>query len=915
MMKMRRRVMISNRKNILALFCAALCLLSCGKEILPRETGAPGSADPSARVEYHISASCTGTKTEFAGSDIVWSEGDRIAVSYKHLKKQETAVFEYEGNESFKAEILTPDSPCDWFAVYPSSAAGSDGTCVRIPAESVQTGNSSKAHLAGEGFPLFGKALSVSGKDVPHLQMEQVAAAINFNITNGDDRNIKVTKVIFTAPVEIAGEFTGTLASDGKWIPANGKATKTAVLNVEKGTDIAPGASASFYMGVMPFEATGDFSITVMAERSGEEIYSYKEVKGRTMGFEAGVVGKINYSFTDSMKGAATSYYVKVTTDPGATKWSGTYLIVNTGNSYALSTTGRKTGTVAVNVIGGSRIEATPELDKCALSISGGTSTHVKGASGTYGYDLINSDGDYVFWNSSGWNINSTNRADNDNPYQHTIVLSNSQVQLMSAKNSSYGGNKYYLTYSGGSFSYNNTSGNRVLLYKKDGTATKAGQTLQFASSRVTWNVGDDGDHITGSTYNLPQLASGAKTFVSYSSSNEEVAEVIGNSQIKINAPGTTTITATAAESSEYSAASASFTLSVKLPAMMPETDLGTFELVNDYMRNYLERAAKEYKADGSDWSTKSIVTEFNAGSNSTSYDRPLPVSIPVDEANGSKVTVVVYNDSARAEVEMEREYTVTNGKAEVYNLIPNSTYWYTVVAGGEDISQGTFKTTGLRRLLNVSSLLSNDHANNLRDFGGQKTENGGTLRYNLIFRGTNMDGTTKEEQDWIINYMGVRRDIDLRSKGGSSSSYAHQSLPSPVEYTNGNISTYQDINNAKMQLIFGDIAKTVSKGDACYIHCYVGADRTGYICMLLNAICGVSKRDCTIDYEMTSFSCVGRRARNKSNFDYNTEGMKLIESKSGSTFQEKAINTLRGYQIPDDTINAIIKAMVEPAK
>lgn len=905
--------MISSGRSLSLLLAAALCMVSCNKQVLPEEPIAPEAGTGTDKIEFHISASCTETKTAVSGKSIVWESGDNLAVTYSHGGEQETAVFKYEGEDSFVGEISTPDSPGDWYAIYPATAAGESGVSLTLPAESVQQGNGSMAHLAGDGFPLWGKALQIAGSDTPHMQMEQLAAVISFNVTNQEDTPIKVSKVLFSAPVELAGEFSGSM-EEAEWSPVPGKATKTAVLNVTSGEEIAPGGSASFYMGVMPFSSTGDFTITVMAECGGEQIYSTKNVQSKTMSFAAGVVGKINYKFVSSVPEEVKDYYILVDSDPGASKWSGTYLIVNTGKNQAFSTIGGTAGSYAVTDESG-RIESTAETDKRAVTISGGTQKHKQGATkDTPAYDIKNSEGNYMFFNSSGLQIASSNTG-NGGTYQHTIALDGTEIQLMSAKNGGSGGSKYYMTYSGNTFTYNTTEGNRVLLYKKVDTPAKPGQTLQFAESRIVWYIGEEGEYQEGATYNLPQFATGAHTFVSYSSSNPEVAEIVANSQIRINGTGMTTITASAAESAEYSSATASFTLSVREPGVITEVDLGSFELVNDYYRSYLLEADREYT--DSNWGTVSVVTNYSAGSSSQSYDRPLPVRIPVDESDGTTVSVEIYNDAQRSYTELARTYTVTGGYAEVYNLIPNSDYWYTVAVGNVEIGRGTFSTTGLRRLLTVSNTISNDHANNLRDFGGQKTTDGKTLRYNLLFRGSNMDGTTAEEQDWIINYMNVGMDVDLRSKssyGGSNSTYANRPLPETVGYVNGNISSWSDITDAKMQLIFSSIAQTVSQGDACYIHCYVGADRTGYISILLNAICGVSQKDCSIDYELTSFSCVGRRDRTGRYSDYYfSDGMQHIESQSGSSFQEKAVNALLGYGVAASDIKAIQDAMIEP--
>ncbi len=84
-------------------------------------------------------------------------------------------------------------------------------------------------------------------------------------------------------------------------------------------------------------------------------------------------------------------------------------------------------------------------------------------------------------------------------------------------------------------------------------------------------------------------------------------------------------------------------------------------------------------------------------------------------------------------------------------------------------------------------------------------------------------------------------------------------------------------------------LKKSVS-GKAVYFHCYSGADRTGYISMLIEGLLGVSEKDCSIDYELTSFcSSVGDRYRtgNPTDYDYR-DGITFLRALPGTTFQNK---------------------------
>jgi hypothetical protein len=97
------------------------------------------------------------------------------------------------------------------------------------------------------------------------------------------------------------------------------------------------------------------------------------------------------------------------------------------------------------------------------------------------------------------------------------------------------------------------------------------------------------------------------------------------------------------------------------------------------------------------------------------------------------------------------------------------------------------------------------------------------------------------------------------------------------------------------------------------YIHCMVGADRTGYTCLMLDAILGVPLEYCDIDYELTSFSCVGDRFRDGTGNVYYTQGVSDINGQTGNTFQDKAVNYLvNHYGIDRDLITRFQNAMLE---
>lgn len=92
----------------------------------------------------------------------------------------------------------------------------------------------------------------------------------------------------------------------------------------------------------------------------------------------------------------------------------------------------------------------------------------------------------------------------------------------------------------------------------KDNT-TKADAGLKYSASTATATL--------GKAFTAPTLSNPNKLTVTYTSSNTSVATIDANGKVNILAAGTTTIKATSAETDDYKAGSASYTLTVSDPA------------------------------------------------------------------------------------------------------------------------------------------------------------------------------------------------------------------------------------------------------------------------------------------------------------------------------------------------------------
>ena len=334
-----------------------------------------------------------------------------------------------------------------------------------------------------------------------------------------------------------------------------------------------------------------------------------------------------------------------------------------------------------------------------------------------------------------------------------------------------------------------------------------------------------------------------------------------------------------------------------------------TYSIENEKVAAFLDYVdANPY--DTSDYSY-SYVEEYYSGTgedNRLDWPKPIPVSWTNPSSGNTTKVVCVYNDKDKTDLELSIETDESSTAAEIYSLIPGRTYYYTVTNGDDVIKKGAFKTAGRRRMIKVGDSPYNEYnANNCRDLGGQVTTEGKRIKYGKIYRGSSMDEITDIQKEYLKDYLKVRLDVDLRH-----SDEQKDVLELGEEgHTTQSYNQWSNLTDkARMGATLSRIFNAVSEDKVIYIHCKSGADRTGYVCMLLEAILGISQESCDIDYELTSFSgSIGPRPRtldNKSYYYYRTvtylsswstspittvQGVHFINTFPGDTFQEKAIH------------------------
>ena len=299
-----------------------------------------------------------------------------------------------------------------------------------------------------------------------------------------------------------------------------------------------------------------------------------------------------------------------------------------------------------------------------------------------------------------------------------------------------------------------------------------------------------------------------------------------------------------------------------------------SFSLENSVVNQYLQNANTDYN-DGIGRTGISILYYKILGRDNSPY------LFEVQETGGlpgwpeqcAPVTLPTVKDgyvllSEKPTFDNNFIVSAKSTSVSVYNLKPQTIYWYKMYDfNNKQVSAGIFKTQGRLRVIRTEKVL------NVRDIGGWKCD-GGRLAYGKIFRGAALEGITSEagpvsDSDIreLTTVIGVGSELDLRN----NSTLAASPLGKNVNYKNIDIEHYlYPLENtlpnnkvgsgdyySKFASLIDYIIGNLKANRGTYIHCKWGADRTGIVIALIEALCGVSEADIVKDWELTSFNAV----------------------------------------------------------
>ena len=350
------------------------------------------------------------------------------------------------------------------------------------------------------------------------------------------------------------------------------------------------------------------------------------------------------------------------------------------------------------------------------------------------------------------------------------------------------------------------------------------------------------------------------------------------------------------------------------------------FSLENLTVRAYLNFLETAPYRDG-DYSY-SYIDDYYQLTTTYRKDRPCPVSISWQRSGGTQRLYVA--DNATFDGALEYPVGALADSYEIYNLIPGRQYWWKVVStgGGVVSGEGTFLTTGRHRFLKVDNIC------NVRDLGGIPVGGGSKrIKYGLLFRSGEMNGYHLDYDDKYcrvnaagiaaLKQLGIKADLDLRT-ADEAVNITVSPLGEDVDYIRfENANTYYYDKFWETDEYVRAVQWTIDElrqGKPVLFHCIYGADRTGTLGVILEALLGADENQLAIDYELTSFSyglnSPPRRRGPKNElsvYRYRQMLEGLLSARfSGASLQEKIRGFLLSGGIPSEDLDWFVSYMLE---
>ena len=248
-----------------------------------------------------------------------------------------------------------------------------------------------------------------------------------------------------------------------------------------------------------------------------------------------------------------------------------------------------------------------------------------------------------------------------------------------------------------------------------------------------------------------------------------------------------------------------------------------------------------------------------------------------------------------------------------VYNLSIGERYYWRVVASQRGKRMAASPVWSFNTHLKPPRWLRVPEITNIRDVGGWPLEGGGRIRQGLLLRSSELNShlqLTEEGKRILEADFGVRTDIDLR---GSEELCEPALSRARVAYHNFPIQPYRNIAETLYQPDYRRIFRLLANPESypAIIHCWGGADRTGTVVFLLQALLGMGEADLLLDYELTSQSIWGERNHASAEFQ---EFLKILSqyAPAGVNLHAQSEGYLRAIGVEPDEIANIRQILTE---
>ena len=225
----------------------------------------------------------------------------------------------------------------------------------------------------------------------------------------------------------------------------------------------------------------------------------------------------------------------------------------------------------------------------------------------------------------------------------------------------------------------------------------------------------------------------------------------------------------------------------------------------------------------------------------------------------------------------------------------------------------------------------------NMRDLGGLKGIDGRMVKSGRIFRsggfnnnakfklvddeakpgtqkrqyyGRGSERLTDETRKFQIANFGIKTDLDLRSDG-ECNEMTGSPLGPQTKWAHNPSSPYKDFHSEKgMAATKKNFALFLDEANyPIGFHCIAGADRTGSLAYLLEALLGVSEADLCLDWELTAFHNPNPKFAHADRYDRLVEGFAKYP---GSNACERAEGYVKALGFTDADIAKFRELMLE---